>query len=117
MCPCGRAGVMVKSIQGRKLDFLYTAEGAKINAGNISNLFKNAPNTVIRAQLRQEVMNKVEMLLEIDKDNCPDNFLDLIRTEFVHKFGTNTELTISVVDSIPREASGKFKMIVNKIDK
>ena len=39
-CTCGNPAPIVRSIEGRRLDYLYTAEGAKINAGNISNILK-----------------------------------------------------------------------------
>ncbi|MBR5949772.1 MAG: phenylacetate--CoA ligase family protein, partial [Clostridia bacterium] len=37
-CSCGLHGTIIKRIQGRRLDFLYSSTGARINAGNVSNL-------------------------------------------------------------------------------
>ena len=114
-CPCGNNSPIVKSIEGRRLDFLYTAEGAKINAGNVSNLLKYLPNTVVRSQFVQDKMDEVTLLLEVDKKLYKDEYDSLIEKEFKHKFGENTKLTIRHVDEIPREKSGKFRMIKNSV--
>lgn len=115
-CPCGNNSPVIKEIQGRKLDYLYTAEGAKINGGNIANLFKNVQNALVRAQTIQNEIGKVTVLLEIDKDKYNTKNDDLIKNEFKHKFGRTTEVKIKHVNEIPREKSGKFRMIKNMID-
>lgn len=114
-CACGMESPLVKQIQGRKLDFLYTAEGAKINGGNIANLFKNMPNALIRAQTIQEKLGEITVRLEADKNLYRPEYDDLLRDEFHHKFGTSTKIYIEHVDEIPREKSGKFRMIKNNI--
>lgn len=114
-CSCGNNSPIVRSIEGRRLEFLYTAEGAKINAGNVSNLLKYLPNVVVRSQFVQDKMDEVTLLLEIDKDLYKDEYDELLKKEFKHKFGENTKLIIRHVDEIPREKSGKFKMIKNNI--
>ncbi|MCR5539547.1 MAG: hypothetical protein K6F71_01745 [Ruminococcus sp.] len=115
-CTCGLHGDIVEKIQGRRLDFLYTPDGAKINAGNVANLLKNMPNVVIRAQFIQDKMDEVNVLLEVEKDNYSESHEKLLRDEFVHKFGNRMKVNISIVDEIPRAASGKFRMIVNNVD-
>lgn len=114
-CSCGNEAPIVKEIQGRKLDFLYTSKGAKINGGNIANLFKNMPNALVRAQTIQDHMNEVRILLEVDKRLYKKEYDELLKDEFEHKFGTETKIVIEHVDEIPREQSGKFRMIKNNI--
>ncbi len=114
-CNCNDNQPIIESIQGRKLDFLYTAEGAKINAGNVSNLLKYLPNVIIHSQFIQEKKDEIVLLLEVDKEKYTAKYEDDLKKEFQHKFGENTKLTIKYVNKIQREASGKFRMIVNKI--
>ncbi|MDT9026817.1 phenylacetate--CoA ligase family protein [Rossellomorea yichunensis] len=116
-CECGIESHTVKEIEGRKLDFLYTAEGAKINGGNVANLFKNMPNALIRAQTIQEKIDEITIKLEVDENLYKSEYDDLLRDEFVHKFGTNTKIIIEHVDEIPREKSGKFRLIKNSVKK
>ena len=112
-CSCGNNSPIVDSIQGRRLDFLYNAEGAKINAGNVSNLLKYLPNVVVRSQFVQEKRDEVTLLLEVDKALYKDEYEESLHREFSHKFGNNTKLIIKHVDEIQRESSGKFRMIIN----
>lgn len=114
-CDCGNNSPVVLSIEGRKLDFLYTAEGAKINAGNVSNILKYIPNAVIHSQFVQNTKDEVTLLLEVDKQLYKEEYDKLLTKEFLHKFGENTKLVIEHVDEIPREKSGKFAMIKNNV--
>lgn len=115
-CDCGLNTPIVKSIQGRRLDFLYTPEGGKINAGNVANLLKNIPNAVIRAQFIQEKMDEIKVLLEVDSKLYKEEYEQKIREEFTHKFGEKMRVDIQFVKEIPRAKSGKFRMILNSVD-
>lgn len=115
-CTCGNVSLMAKDIQGRSRDFLYTAEGVKINGGNVANLFKNMPNALIRAQAIQNELNSITILLEVDKDTYKEKYDQLLLKEFEHKFGLNTHITIQHVDEISREKSGKYRLIVNDVN-
>ncbi len=114
-CPCGMQAPLVEGIQGRRLDFLYTPKGAKVNAGNVANLLKNMPNSVIRAQFLQKTLDSVTVLLEVDEALYNDSYDDLLRNEFLHKFGSDLSVVIKRVPEIPREGSGKFRMIKNDV--
>ncbi|MFC2159674.1 phenylacetate--CoA ligase family protein [Actinomycetota bacterium] len=115
ICECGMKTSIVNEIQGRRLDFLYTADGAKINGGNVANLFKNIPNALVRAQTIQNKIDEIKILLETDKKLYRVEYDDLLKDEFLHKFGKRTKIVIEHVDEIPREKSGKFKMIKNNV--
>lgn len=117
LCECGMKSPLVKEIQGRRLDFLYTADGAKINAGNVANLFKNMPNALIRAQAVQNKMDEINILLEVDKRLYKPEYDQLLKDEFVHKFGRGTKIIINHVDEIQREGSGKFRLVKNNVEK
>lgn len=114
-CTCGLCGPIVDEIQGRKLDYIYTSEGAKINAGNVSNIVKNLPNSVIRTQFVQDTMDEVKVLLEVDRSLFEEKHIMILRDELMHKLGRDMNFKIEVVDEIPREASGKFRMIKNNV--
>lgn len=117
VCECGRHDLYVGEIQGRRLDYLYTAEGAKINAGNVSNLLKNLPNVIIRSQAIQDKLGEITLLLQVDEKLYKNEYDLIVKDEFLHKFGKTTTVNIKHVDDIPREKSGKFRFIVNNCDK
>lgn len=115
-CTCGLHGPVVEEIQGRRLDFLYTPEGAKMNAGNVANLLKNIPNAIIRAQFQQEKMDEITAVLEVEPTLYKQEHEKRLREEFYHKFGPNLKVNIKIVEEIPREKSGKYRMIVNTVE-
>lgn len=39
-----------------------------INGSTVANLFKNMPNSIIRVQFLQEVIEEIKILLELDKE-------------------------------------------------
>ena len=117
MCQCGIESPIVKKIEGRKLDFLYANNGAKVTVVNIANGFKNTPNSIIRAQVTQERIGEVQIALVVDKNKYKTEYDKLIIDEFLHKFGANTKITIKHVEEIKREKSGKFRIIKNNVKK
>lgn len=115
-CGCGDVSPTVREIRGRRLDYLYNAEGARISAANVANIFKDVPNSIIRAQAFQDRMEHVELRLEVDRGAYDQSHEQIIVDAFRHKFGDETSVAVVLVDEIPREASGKFRLVVNKVD-
>ncbi|NLE06372.1 MAG: phenylacetate--CoA ligase family protein [Crenarchaeota archaeon] len=112
-CTCGLQLPIVLEIQGRRSDFLYTADGAKIY--HVAGLFKSIPPAVIRSQFVQNQVEEIILKLEVDKKLYKSEYDELLRDEFIHKFGTSTKFIIEHVNEIPREKSGKFRMIKNNV--
>ncbi|PMC37347.1 CoF synthetase [Bacillus sp. UMB0899] len=115
ICSCSMESPVVKEIRGRKLDFLYTVDGAKVTVVNIANGFKNIPNAIIRAQVVQDKIGEIVIKLEVDKELYKLEYDRLLKDEFIHKFGKGTKINIEHVKEIPREKSGKFRMIKNNV--
>lgn len=116
-CCCGAHGPEVLSIGGRSDDHLIRIDGAKINGGHVANLFKNMPNALIRAQVVQERVGEVRILLQIDESRYRNDLDGLLAAEFENAFKDSTKLRIEHVKEIPREASGKIRFIKNTVSK
>lgn len=114
-CECGNETIMVDKIEGRSRDFLYATNGCKINSGNVSNIFKNVPNAVVKVQIVQEKMKKIIIKLVVDKKQYKKEFEDLIISEAKAKLGNDMDIEINIVDDIKREKSGKYRMIINNV--
>jgi len=113
-CDCGFNTPLVNSIEGRVVDFLYTTKGAKINLGNIANIFKNMPNIIIKSQLVQDSLNHIMVKLALEKE-FTDKYRRMLIDEIKHKFGSDMQVDFKIVDEIKRESSGKYKLIKNKV--
>ena len=116
-CPCGIESPTVKSIDGRMDDFIYRSDGSKVNSGNVSNLFKNMPNSLIAAQVTQRRLGEVHIALAVDPHLYRDRFDSELRDEFAHKFDSKTRVIIEHVEQIPREKSGKQRLIHNHLQR
>lgn len=114
VCQCGSRLPIIQSIQGRTLDYLFAVDGSKIYLGNISNIFKNIPNSVIRARITQNRIDELQVELVVAQ-NYNDKHSKLITSEIKDKFGKEMNICISKVNEIPREKSGKYKLIINNI--
>ena len=114
-CSCGLHGPAIKEILGRRVDFLYRPDGAKINSVNVANLLKYMPNSVIRAQFRQERLDEIEILLEMAGGVLDAEGRTSLLEKCRHTLGADMRVSIRVVDRIAREASGKFRLIVNQL--
>src|SRR5690554_2128343 len=110
-CACGSHFPLVEYIDGRSSDYIWSPENGKVNLGNISNCTKEAPG-IICFQVTQDQENSVEVKLVrgrefTEKDR--DNFLRAL----VARLGKTMEISIEYVDEIPREKSGKFRIVKN----
>ncbi|MGG3497073.1 phenylacetate--CoA ligase family protein [Peribacillus simplex] len=113
-CDCGLKTPLIESIQGRVVDFLYSTKGAKIYLGNVSNIFKNIPNAIAKAQLIQSSLTNMVVRMVVDK-NFKEEHKSMLIDEIKHKFGNDMRIEIEIVEEIPREKSGKYKLIVNNV--
>lgn len=109
-------GNTVLKIEGRKLDFLYKKDGTKISAANLSNVFKDLSNVVIRAQFIQNEIDKIILNLEIDERIFNKSHIKIIENEVYGRFGKSIKLEINVLRHIERESSGKLPFIKNEIE-
>ena len=113
-CKCGFNTPLVKSIEGRKVDYLYSTKGAKISLVDVANSFKYVPNTIIKAQLIQDKIDHLIVKIVVD-NSFSLKHKDLLIDEIKHKFGNDMKVDIEIVDDIPREKSGKHRLIKNLI--
>lgn len=114
VCGCGFNTPLVKSIEGRAIDFLYSTKGGKISLVNVSNIFKYMPNTITKAQLIQDSLTHMLVKIVVDGD-FTNRDKKILADEIKHKFGSDMKVDFEVVVDIPREKSGKYKLIVNKV--
>ncbi|MEP3562926.1 MAG: hypothetical protein ABJM19_04945 [Marinobacter sp.] len=110
-CVCGSHFPLVEFIDGRSSDFIWSPENGKVNLGNISNCTKDAPG-IICFQVVQEQENQVDVRLVkgrefTERDEA--SFIQALEARLGKAMGINLEY----VNEIPREKSGKFRIVKN----
>lgn len=82
-----------------------------MNLGNISNSTKNI-NGIIKFQVIQHNPETVQVLIVTNQD-----FNSSEKTRFIaaltERLGDRLEVTTKIVDDIPTEKSGKFRIVKN----
>ncbi|WP_028487990.1 phenylacetate--CoA ligase family protein [Thiothrix lacustris] len=113
-CPCDSHFPVVQSIIGRNNDFIWSQERGRVNLGNISNCTKDV-NGIEYFQIKQ--YKPEEIFVEIVKNN---NFTELDQETFVKniidRIGNKIKINLATVDEIPKEKSGKYRIVKNFID-
>jgi phenylacetate-CoA ligase len=114
-CSCGSSHPLVESIEGRKVDFLYTPSGDKISLSHLADVIKGNPNSIVKMQFVQNSRDRIELLMVIDKRVYTAEHEEKIREEMKYRFGDDMQIDIRIVEDIPKEKSGKYALIKNHI--
>jgi len=114
VCNCGNNNPMVKEILGRIDDFVFSPENGKINLGNVSNTLKDTKG-IIKFQAVQDELNELEIMLVVDDQIFDKSVQQKFVQNWRDRIGNKMELIITIVDDIPSEISGKFRMVRNNI--
>lgn len=107
---------IIKAIDGRQADSLYSEERGHISIANLSNVVKNLPNAVKNIQFIQESLDHIHIKIVVDSSRYqPQKHENHIYEEMYNRFGKNMNFTIEYVDVIERTKGGKYRMIINKL--
>ena len=112
-CDCGRKMPLVENIVGRVEDMLYTKQRGYV--GRLDPIFKKLPNSIIEAQIIQEDIDKITILIVPDNTRFQNSHADILEKELKARLGTSIHITREIVKHIPRTSSGKFKAVINKL--
>lgn len=113
ICKCGSLFPLVDKIEGRTTDFVYSPEKGRINLGNLSNATKDAKG-IVCFQVIQSLENEIDIKLVVSEQyakNEEKNFVSAIR----ERVGNKLKINIEYVADIPREKSGKFRIVKNNL--
>ncbi|WP_352421138.1 phenylacetate--CoA ligase family protein [Proteiniphilum sp.] len=113
-CDCGNQNPLVKEIQGRTDDYIYSPERGKINLGNVSNTLKNTAG-IIQFQVIQNEPNRLEILLITDSSQYNKKIENKFIENWKDRVGNNMCITLKYVNEIPLEKSGKFRIVKNNL--
>ncbi|AJK69382.1 phenylacetate--CoA ligase family protein [Corynebacterium marinum] len=114
-CACGLATPRVSKIYGRSDDYLLRSDGAKVNSVHVASLLKYMPSSMIQAQVRQENLGEITILLVVDSKEYATTNDQMLVEKFKQSFDPSTHIAIRHVEEIPREKSGKQRLIKNTI--
>lgn len=106
-CGCGRNLPIIKKIEGRSDDVLYTADGRQI--GRLDTIFKNTL-PILEAQIVQESLYQIKIKYVPDT-NFDSDTTDKLRKQLQNRMG-EVEVSFEKLDKIPRTNRGKFRAVL-----
>ena len=110
-CPCGRGGRLVKSIDGRKEDYILTPDGRHI--GRLDHIFKDMVN-IRECQIFQENVDRVTFRIVRGKEYTEKDEKMLMH-EARERLGSQIKIDIDYVEALERTTRGKLRFVISKI--
>lgn len=115
-CSCGSCHPVVAKIEGRKVDYLYSKERGKISLSHLADVIKGMPNCIIAMQFIQNAVDEIIIKLVVDEGKYNKEYKNMIVDEMHFRFGDSMKIKLKIVDEIPKEVSGKTKLIKNNLE-
>jgi phenylacetate-CoA ligase len=107
-CPCGLETPTLASIEGRVDDLVTTADGRRL--GRLNFIFRGS-GELKECQIVQLAPGRFRFLA-VPGDSFGPTTLDRTRAEAHVRLGADSEISIDLVDEIPRGPNGKFRAVV-----
>jgi phenylacetate-CoA ligase len=111
-CPCGRSGLLLKSVLGRVEDYVVTPDGRLI--GRLDHIFKEAGN-VEQAQIVQHSVHEVTLRV-VRGPHFTAHDEEVVLAAARNRLGQSIGIRIEYVESFPRTKNGKFRFVDSTID-
>ena len=115
-CECGSSDPLVDRIGGRKVDYLITEDGKKLSLSHLSIVTKDTPGSIIKVQLIQKRKDSLEVLVVRDNKLFEQAHEEFMLRQLEYQFGKSIKVQFKYVDDIPKEKSGKFRLIKNELN-
>jgi phenylacetate-CoA ligase len=110
-CACGRNFPIVEKIEGRVDDYIKTIDGRMV--GRLDPIFKGA-KAIIATQIVQTSQEQIVLRIVPDRDYQEDHGQKVVK-ELRNRVGNQMEISIVLVDSLPKESNGKFRAVISNI--
>lgn len=109
MCSCGRGLPMMKSIEGRLVDFIVLLSGRLISPHVLTGTTENIPG-IQRFQVVQEKRNLITFRF-IKNKTFTRKTISIIKEEYKKILGNDVEINPISVTELQKDESGKFKVV------
>ena len=112
-CPCGRPGRIVEEIDGRLEDYVVRRDGSMV--GRMDHIFKDLVN-VREAQIFQETPGRISLRV-VRGPNYREADEMQLRGETIKRLGSEMDIGIEYLESLPRGRGGKLRLVVSTLGK
>lgn len=112
-CACGRGLPLLGSVEGRRTDFLVTADGKVMHALAAIYILREVPG-IREFQLVQERVDLLRVLVVPDSGLAADATDQIVR-RLDGLFRGGTSIEVERLAALPRLGSGKHRYVISKV--
>lgn len=116
LCKCGRSFSTMKHIRGRTTDFIVTPDGRWQHALSLIYIVRDIEG-VDQFKIIQETVDNIHIKLKLSDSLFPSDGQQRIIEGFKKRMGNSINVALEIVDNIPRDASGKYRYVVSKVER
>jgi phenylacetate-CoA ligase len=110
-CVCGRTLPLLRAIEGRADDVVYTRDGRAI--GRLDPVFK-ADLPIREAQIIQEEWDLLRVLY-VPTGTYADRDGEMLARRIHDRTGDDMRVVLEAVEAVPRTANGKFRAVISRV--
>ena len=115
-CPCGRQMPVIKHIGGRESDTLYSTERGPVGSTAASTIHNAIPWRIMASQIEQVDIDSFVFRYISNGEALNEAERTTILEEFHKRLGNSIEVTVELVDAIPKGPNGKSRLIISLCD-
>jgi phenylacetate-CoA ligase len=112
-CSCGRPFRLLEKVWGRSSDMITTPSGKLIHGEYFTHLFYHVPEVSV-FQIVQESIDCVRVSIVL-RQGVEYFSSEKIRQKIDEALGQGVECQVSIVEAIPRSASGKHRFTISRV--
>ena len=113
-CDCGRTWSTIQNIKGRTTDFIVTPDGRWQHALSLIYVVRDVEG-VDEFKIVQEQADEIHVLVKRHENLYPADGDDRIVAGIKKRMGEDVNVKVVKTETIPRDASGKFRYVVSKL--
>lgn len=113
-CSCGSPFSTLAAVQGRALDYLVLPSGSKIHSYTLSLPLRDNAPFLQRYQIVQEAPDHFRLRIACWREPEAQELVTL-RGALTAVLGPDPRIDFELMDHLPREESGKFRLVVCKV--
>jgi phenylacetate-CoA ligase len=113
-CKCGRNTLLLKRVIGRTTDNFILKNGRIVHGEYFTHLFYGLEG-IKEFQFVQEKIDKFTLYIVKD-ENFDVNIINKLEQEIKNVVGSDSQLDIIFVESVPKTPTGKYRFTISKIN-
>ena len=113
-CPCGRTSRRIRDVTTKAEDIVVTPDGRMVSPSVLTHPFKPLHH-IQTSQVVQESLDHLVVRLVPTEGYTPEEERALV-SALAERLGPAMRIEVQHFTSLPREASGKFRWVISRVD-